>query len=60
MLECRKTLYQGESFHQEILIVKGALVSIGQMAKMNNTTVVTLRHYDKLGLLVPRYTDEET
>ena len=42
------------------MIVKGALVSIGQMAKMNNTTVVTLRHYDKLGLLVPRYTDEET
>lgn len=40
--------------------MKGALVSIGQMAKMNNTTVVTLRHYDKLGLLVPRYTDEET
>ncbi|MFR5853813.1 MAG: MerR family transcriptional regulator [Lachnospiraceae bacterium] len=40
--------------------MKNKLLSIGQMAKMNHTTVPTLRLYDRLGLLHPRYTDPET
>ena len=40
--------------------MKNKLLSIGQMAKMNHTTVPTLRLYDQLGLLHPRYTDPET
>lgn len=36
------------------------LLSIGKMAQMNNLTVATLRLYDRLGLLHPRYTDEAT
>lgn len=39
--------------------MKNKLLSIGQMAKMNHTTVPTLRLYDQLGLLHPRYTDPE-
>ena len=30
-------------------------LSIGEMAKLNNTTVPTLRLYDELGLLKPIY-----
>ena len=33
--------------------MKNKLLSIGQMAKMNHTTVPTLRLYDQLGLLHP-------
>ena len=32
-------------------------LSIGEMAKLNNTTVSTLRLYDELGLLTPDYVD---
>jgi DNA-binding transcriptional MerR regulator len=38
----------------------GKYLSIGDMAKINHTTVPTLRLYDKCGLLVPVYTDPET
>lgn len=40
--------------------MNGKLISIGKMARMNHTTVPTLRLYDKLGLLVPRYVDNES
>lgn len=32
-------------------------LSIGEMAKLNNTTVSTLRLYDEMGLLTPDYVD---
>lgn len=35
-------------------------LSIGEMAKLNNTTVPTLRLYDELGLLNPIYIDESS
>lgn len=35
-------------------------LSIGEMAKLNNTTVPTLRLYDELGLLKPIYIDESS
>ena len=35
-------------------------LSIGQIARINNTTVPTLRLYDSLGLLTPYYTDPNT
>lgn len=40
--------------------MKCGLLSIGQMAKLNHTTVPTLRLYDKMGLLRPCRTDPET
>ena len=40
--------------------MKNGLVSIGKMAEMNRVTVATLRLYDQLGLLTPRYTDPDT
>ena len=40
--------------------MKNGLVSIGRMAGMNRVTVATLRLYDQLGLLTPRYTDPDT
>ncbi len=36
------------------------LISIGKMAEMRHITVATLRLYDRLGLLKPKYKDEET
>lgn len=36
------------------------LLSIGKMAEINHLTVATLRLYDEMGLLVPRFTDPET
>ena len=33
------------------------MLSIGQMSKICAVSVKTLRHYDKIGLLKPRYTD---
>lgn len=33
-------------------------ISIGEMAKMNQTTVTTLRLYDSMGLLKPCYIDK--
>lgn len=37
--------------------MKRNLLSIGKMAEMNQVTVPTLRLYDQLGLLKPRYVD---
>ena len=34
--------------------------SIGEMAKLNNISVQTLRHYDKVGLLKPSYINEDS
>ena len=36
---------------------KDRYISIGEMAKINRTTVPTLRLYDSMGLLTPYYTD---
>ena len=38
----------------------GALFSIGQMAKLFNMNIRTLRYYDQIGLLVPEYVDPQT
>lgn len=35
-------------------------ISIGKMARLNNVSVQTLHHYDKIGLLSPGYIDPET
>lgn len=35
-------------------------IGIGEMAKLNRTTVPTLRLYDSMGLLKPCYVDEKT
>lgn len=35
-------------------------ISIGEMAKMNQTTVTTLRLYDSMGLLKPCYIDKNS
>lgn len=35
-------------------------LSIGEMARLRDVTVETLRHYDKLGLFKPIYTDSRT
>lgn len=35
-------------------------LTIGEMAKLRGVTVDTLRHYDKIGLLKPYYTDPDT
>ena len=40
--------------------MKNNRLSIGQMAKLNHTTLATLRLYDKMGLLSPAYTNPET
>ena len=37
-----------------------SFISIGQMARINDVTVPTLRLYDEMGLLKPRYVDEES
>ncbi|MBM6861872.1 MerR family transcriptional regulator, partial [Clostridium saudiense] len=34
--------------------------SIGDIAKIHNVSVQTLRHYDKIGLLTPSYINKET
>lgn len=39
---------------------KSNYIAIGEMAKMNRTTVPTLRLYDSMGLLKPCYVDEQT
>lgn len=36
------------------------LLPIGQMAKLNHITIATLRLYDDMGLLSPRYKDPQT
>lgn len=40
--------------------MKNILLPIGKMAEINHITISTLRLYDKLGLLPPRYIDPET
>lgn len=40
--------------------MKENLISIGEMARINNISVNALRLYDSLGLLKPRYTDPES
>lgn len=35
------------------------LISIGRMAEMSHLTVATLRLYDKLGLIKPKYKEED-
>ncbi|MCD8120356.1 MAG: helix-turn-helix domain-containing protein [Lachnospiraceae bacterium] len=40
--------------------MKENLLPIGKMAQMNNLTVATLRLYDEMGLLHPRYVDPDT
>ena len=40
--------------------MKNDLISIGKMAEINETTIATLRLYDKIGILHPRYVDPET
>ena len=34
--------------------------SIGEMSKLHNISVQTLRHYDKIGLLKPSYINEKS
>ena len=36
------------------------LLSIGEMAKLNEITAETLRHYERIGLIIPNYIDKET
>ena len=36
------------------------LLSIGEMAKLNETTPETLRHYERIGLIIPDHIDKET
>lgn len=38
----------------------GKYLSIGQMAKLNNISIQTLRHYEKVELLKPSYINEDT
>lgn len=40
--------------------MKNELLSIGEMAKINNISVSTLRLYDEIGLIKPCYTDKES
>ncbi len=40
--------------------MKNNLFKIGEVAGLFNVSVSTLRHYEKLGLVSPEYTDPET
>ncbi len=40
--------------------MKDKYLSIGEMAKINHTTIPILRRYDKAGLLKPNYVDPDT
>lgn len=39
---------------------KGELFQIGEIAKMFHLSVGSLRHYEKIGLISPEYTDKKT
>jgi DNA-binding transcriptional MerR regulator len=39
--------------------MKNELLSIGEMAKINNISVSTLRLYDEIGLIKPCFIDKE-
>ena len=47
-------------FFQEGKVAKNNKLLIGQMAKLNHTTLATLRYYDKIGLLSPVYVNPDT
>ena len=38
----------------------GKYLSIGQIGKLNNLSVQTLRHYEKVGILKPSYINKES
>ena len=40
--------------------MKPGYYSIGKMAELNNVSVPTLRLYDELGLLKPKYVDPDS
>ena len=40
--------------------MKNNLISIGEMARINRTTINALRLYDSMGLLTPCYTNPKT
>ena len=40
--------------------MKNNRLLIGQMARLNHTTLATLRHYDKVGILSPVYVNPKT
>lgn len=40
--------------------MKNNRLLIGQMARLNHTTLATLRHYDKVGILSPVYVNSKT
>ncbi|MGI6156892.1 MAG: MerR family transcriptional regulator [Saccharofermentanales bacterium] len=40
--------------------MKDGLLTIGRMSRLNHVSIPTLRLYDRLGLLKPRYVDPET
>ena len=40
--------------------MNGGLIPIGKMAEINHVSISTLRLYDKLGLLKPRYVDPDS
>ena len=39
---------------------KGQYLSIGEMAKLSRVNIKSLRYYDRIGVLKPAFTDEET
>ena len=42
------------------MVDKGSYMTISEMAKQRNVTTETLRHYDRIGLFKPKYTDPDT
>lgn len=40
--------------------MKSGYYSIGKMAELNNISIPTLRLYDEMGLLKPKYVDPDT
>ncbi len=41
-------------------VPKSNLYKIGEVAKMFNLSISTLRHYEKIGLLTPEFTYSES
>lgn len=42
------------------MVDKSSYLTISEMAKQRNVTTETLRHYDRIGLFKPKYTDPDT
>lgn len=42
------------------MVDKSSYMTISEMAKQRNVTTETLRHYDRIGLFKPKYTDPDT